>query len=162
MKQYKVRIEASKAFTLFIATWATVALVMSCLITYGIFSSSRYDGFLLIVAFACFLLSSLAFNLVRWRVIGVEILQLREDGIFLTRTGTVFKKSQLITFNEMDSIEADDDIKTRRWIKLYKLGGGKIIINYLSRHTRFGQSLSYHEAQKLAGEIAQAVKEIKS
>lgn len=160
ISEHKIPVKTNLLFTIFIALWGTIALlimvtissgIIICLCNYELFSAVL---FILIAVI-------LSYNLVVWRIAGAEIIQIHDDGILLTRSRTIFRKKRFISFNEFESVVVNNDKDTPRWIKLYSIGGGKIKIKYLGRNTRVGMSIHIQDAESIVNEINNTISQIR-
>jgi hypothetical protein len=77
-------------------------------------------------------------------------------GITVSRKGKIFTSSTTISYVELEEIYSDEpDIA--RWKKLWRPGGGNVVIKYLGIEKRIGPSLSLIFAERIAGELCDAV-----
>lgn len=157
--EYKMPVKANLLFTIFIAIWGTVGLLIMITISVGIIDCSCSYEFLSAVLLILVAII-FAYNLVVWRLAGIEIIQLYNNGLLLIRQKTLFRKRRFISFNDFESIDADNDVTTPRLIKLYKIGGGKIKIKYLGRSTRIGMSIHIQDANSIVSEINEKIKDM--
>lgn len=154
-KEFKLPIKANILPAIFLFLWGTVALIFAITILFGIIESARY--YLFFIVLCLFTGSFLACNLAIWKIKGIEILLVKSTGLHLSRSGTYFKRKQIIAYYELESVEFNPVDKTPGWVKAYNISGGKINIAYLGRTVRIGQSLTDEEAERFVHDINAAI-----
>lgn len=154
-QEFKLPIKANVLPAIFLFLWGAVALIFAITILYGIIQSARY--YLSFMVPCLFIASFLACNLAIWKMKGIEILLVNSTGLHLRRSGTYFKRKQIISYHELESVDFNPVDKTPGWIKAYNVSGGKISIAYLGRTVRIGQSLTDEEAQHTVHDINAAI-----
>lgn len=99
-------------------------------------------------------------DLLLWQLNGRETLQI-SNKIEILKHGKIFKSVKIIEFNEFELVYSEEDNTNSFLAKLYGLKGGKIVINYLGRDTRFGQDITLDLADIVVNEIEYAIERIK-
>jgi hypothetical protein len=153
IKIYSSKVKTRWFFTIIVSVWTAMGMMMFGILSYGLIGMpSRINdlwGAWIIIAIVLLL----AINYIKWQIKGQEKLTISTKHIQVYKTGIWFTRKLKINYFDIQNIQIDNDKATSRWIKLWGIGGGKIIISYLGRKKRFGQDLTEKEAILLYDEI---------
>ncbi len=157
-KELKVKTNWIAVFLLI--PWLLIDIAGLCFIGYGlIFHADRVGDMWLIWVFF-FVIGVFALNIVVWNLRGKEIISITENGITLKKTGNLISTINNITYNELESVNCDNDDETPLWRKFWRIGGGKIIVRYLGTQKRFGQGLDLKTAEQITSNIRATIEKI--
>ena len=129
-------------------------------IIYGIISESQSFDEFYFSAFILLVVLIIVADILLWQLKGVESIII-DNEIRLIKHGKLFEMKRSIKFNEFESIQVANDLESPFWIKIYGLGGGKIIFNYLGRKAKIGQDISIDYAEIVADEIDRIITQYK-
>jgi hypothetical protein len=139
--------------SIFVIIWTIACFAMIGIIIGGLIGTpSRINDFIAIVVIL-FIAAFFTINYLIWQFKGHQNLTFSEKGLIFSNSGTWFSNRFELSYSELESVTFDNDEKTANWIKIWGIGGGKIIFGYLGRARRFGQDLSLKDAGIIAGEI---------
>ncbi|MDP4269180.1 MAG: hypothetical protein Q8909_03520 [Bacteroidota bacterium] len=147
------KIELKRKTNWILAIFLLVWMIVWAVVTFGFVYSAIDWGIMEQLAFPifCLLLSGIfVFDRLLWQLNGKEVVII-DDKIKIFKTGKLFTSKNNIELYEVSHISCSDDKKEISFMaRIYGLRGGKIIIHYLGRKTRIGQSISIQEAEIIA------------
>ena len=151
------KIKTRWLLTVFTIIWTIACFAMIGVLIWGIIETpSRLSDFiavLIILIIAAFF----TINYLIWQFQGQQNLKFRENDVVFFNSRTFFSNKFELPYSELDFVSFDNDEKTVNWIKIWGIGGGKIIIGYLGRERRFGQDLTLKAARDMTMKIQKEI-----
>ena len=157
-KEFRYKKKTNWSLTIALTIWTFGLVVMIAIFTYNLATTPSRISDLIIVLLIMILIASIAVNYLRWQIIGQEVLTFTNDCIEVKNIGTFFTNYQCINYDEIENIKFEDDGQRPYFLKVWEIGGGKILIEYLGRNRRFGRDLNHDEAVQISNEMMEEFK----
>jgi hypothetical protein len=152
--RYELKKETDWTVTIPLIIWAVCLICMTVFLILQNILDPRYQLDFIPIILVMIFFAFHVVNVIRWQLFGREVVILDDNGMEIENIGTFYNDHIKISYNEMDGISYDGGEK-RSIISLWSfgMGGGKIVIQYLGRIRRVGQSITIYQAEGLANEM---------